>query len=143
MTIENRKARHEYDILETLEVGISLRGNEVKSIKNGRASIKEAYIKVQEGELILHQMHVTPWESANAFDVDELRSRKLLAHKKEIRKLGNQVSLNGYTLIPLRVYEVKGKIKLMLGLCKGRKVHDKRQAQKARDVQRDIARAYK
>lgn len=138
-TIENRKARYDYFIEETLECGIELRGNEVKSIRSGKASIKEAWVSVESGEMVIKQMHITPWETSNRYDVSEVRERKLLAHKAEIRKLSRAVQRDGYTLVPLKVYfSDNGKCKVLVGLCKGKKNYDKREAQKERDIKRSI-----
>lgn len=138
-TIENRKARYDYFIEETLECGIELRGNEVKSIRSGKASIKEAWVSVESGEMVIKQMHITPWETSNRYDVSEVRERKLLAHKAEIRKLSRAVKRDGYTLVPLKVYfSDNGKCKVLVGLCKGKKNYDKREAQKERDIKRSI-----
>ena len=138
-TIENRKAKYDYFIEETLECGIELSGNEVKSIRSGKASIKEAWVSVESGEMIIKQMHITPWETSNRYDVSEVRERKLLAHKAEIRKLSRAVQRDGYTLVPLKVYfSDNGKCKVLVGLCKGKKNYDKREAQKERDIKRSI-----
>lgn len=138
-TIENRKARHEYFVEDTLECGIELRGNEVKSIRSGKASIKEAWIDIQNGQMIIKQMHITPWETANNFDVDSKREIKLLAHKSEINKLFSRIKQDGYTLIPLKVYfNDKGKCKMLVGVCKGKKNYDKRASEKERDAAREM-----
>ena len=138
-TIENRKAKYDYFIEETLECGIELRGNEVKSIRSGKASIKEAWVSVESGEMVIKQMHITPWETSNRYDVSEVRERKLLAHKAEIRKLSRAVQRDGYTRVPLKVYfSDNGKCKVLVGLCKGKKNYDKREAQKERDIKRSI-----
>lgn len=138
-TIENRKAKYDYFIDETLECGIELRGNEVKSIRSGKASIKEAWVSVESGEMVIKQMRITPWETSNRYDVSEVRERKLLAHKAEIRKLSRAVQRDGYTLVPLKVYfSDNGKCKVLVGLCKGKKNYDKREAQKERDIKRSI-----
>lgn len=138
-TIENRKAKYDYFIEETLECGIELRGNEVKSIRSGKASIKEAWVSVESGEMVIKQMHITPWETSNRYDVSEVRERKMLAHKAEIRKLSRAVQRDGYTLVPLKVYfSDNGKCKVLVGLCKGKKNYDKREAQKERDIKRSI-----
>lgn len=138
-TIENRKAKYDYFIEETLECGIELRGNEVKSIRSGKASIKEAWVSIENGEMVIKQMHITPWETSNRYDVSEVRERKLLAHKAEIRKLSRAVQRDGYTLVPLKVYfSDNGKCKVLVGLCKGKKNYDKREAQKERDIKRSI-----
>lgn len=139
--IENRKARYDYFIEDTLECGIALKGNEVKSIRDGLASIKESWIAIENGELYIKQMYIKPWSSANVFDVDEKRARKLLAHKKEIRELEQKVSYKGYTLVPLEIYLSGRNIKVKVGLCRGKSNYDKRQTIKERDLDRQT-RAY-
>lgn len=143
--IENRKARYDYFVEDTLECGISLRGNEVKSLLDGQCSIKEAWCQIQNRELVIRGMHISKWNTANAFDVDEDRERKLLAHKKEIQKLSAQVMRDGITLIPVKVYfsNDTGKCKVLLGICKGKKNYDKRESLKSAQVKRDISRAIK
>jgi len=144
ITIENRSARHEYFIEDTLECGIELRGNEVKSIREGKASIKEAWVAVENGELFIKQMHITQWKTANQYDVDEKRDKKLLAHKNEINKLGIRVKQDGYTLIPLKIYfNNRGKCKVLIGVCKGKHLYDKRQSSKEKTAKREIERAIK
>lgn len=143
MNIENRKARHDYFIEEELECGISLRGNEVKSIREGSASIKEAWVQVQDGNLVIRGMRISKWGTANDFDVDEVRERQLLAHKGEIAKLSSRVKQDGVTLVPLRVYFKGDKCKVLVGVCKGKKLHDKRETLKERQVKRDIDRVLK
>lgn len=139
--IENRKARYDYFVEDTLVCGISLRGNEVKSIAAGQASLKEAWCTVQNGNLVLRGMHVTRWESSNLFDVDEDREKQLLAHKSEIRKLAESVKLDGVTLIPLKVFFAEnGKCKVEVGVCRGKKNYDKRETLKQRQIKRDIER---
>lgn len=139
--IENRKARHEYFVEETLECGIELRGNEVKSIRDGKVSIKEAWISIDDGQMMIKQMHITPWVTANAFDVDAKREVKLLAHRREINKFFNKVRLDGYTLVPLKIYfNDRGKCKVLVGLCKGKKNYDKRASEKQRDAMREMQR---
>lgn len=144
MVIENRKARYDYFVEDELEVGIALSGNEVKSIRDGQASIKEAWVRVQNGTLVLRGMHITKWSTANDFDVDEDRERILLAHRKEINRLADRVKLDGVTLIPLRVYFTKeGNCKVLLGVCKGKHNYDKRQSLRDKQVSRDIQRGLK
>lgn len=141
--IENRKARYDYFVEDTLVCGISLRGNEVKSIAAGQASLKEAWCTVQNGNLVLRGMHVTRWKSSNAFDVDEDREKQLLAHKSEIRKLAEAVKLDGITLIPLKVFFAdNGKCKVEIGVCRGKKNYDKRETIKKRDIERTIRKEY-
>lgn len=143
MAIENKKAYHDYFVDDTLECGIGLWGNEVKSIREGKCSIKEAWVRVQDGNLVLRGMHIAKWDTANVFDVDEVRERRLLAHKKEIRKLDALVAQKGVTLIPLKIYFKSGKAKLLLGVCRGKRNYDKRQTLKERQVKRDIDRELK
>ena len=144
VTIENRSAKHEYFIEETIECGIELRGNEVKSIRDGKASIKESWVSIEGGELIIKQMHITQWKTANQYDVDEKRNKKLLAHKSEIKKLGISVKQKGYTLIPLRIYfNASGRCKVLLGVCKGKHIYDKRQDNKDKTAKREMDRAVK
>lgn len=142
-TIENKKAYHDYFVDETIECGISLRGNEVKSIRAGKVSIKESWCRVQNNQLVIRGMHISQWDTANSYDVDEDRERVLLAHKKEIIKLSDLVQQDGVSLIPLKVYFVNGKCKVLLGVCKGKHNYDKRETLKNRQVKRDINRALK
>lgn len=141
VVIENRSAYHEYFIEDTLECGISLRGNEVKSIRAGKANIKEAWCQIQNEQLVLRGMFISKWDTANAFDVDERRERVLLAHKSEIRKLSHVVAEKGLTLIPLRLYFNDGKCKVLVGVCRGKKLYDKRNSLKEKQVSRDISRS--
>lgn len=143
VNIQNKKAYHDYEILDTIECGISLRGNEVKSIINGKASIKEAWCAIQNNQLVIRGMHITKWDTANIFDIDETRERTLLAHKSEIRKLLAQKQQDGVTLIPLSVIYKNGKIKINVGICKGKRLYDKRQDMKNKQMKRDIERSMK
>ena len=140
---QNREARHEYFVMEALETGIELVGTEVKSLRSGGANLKDAWADIDEGELILKGMHISPYEQGNIFNKDPRRPRKLLAHKAEIRRLGQQIKLQGYTLVPLSMYFKQGRVKVELGLCKGKKLYDKRASAAARDAKRDIDRALK
>lgn len=142
-TIENKKAYHDYFVDETIECGISLRGNEVKSIRAGKASIKESWCRVQNNQLVIRGMHISQWDTANSYDVDEDRERVLLAHRKEIIKLGDVVQQDGVSLIPLKVYFANGKCKVLLGVCRGKHNYDKRETLKNRQIKRDIDRALK
>jgi SsrA-binding protein len=145
-TIENRKARHDYEILETHEAGIELIGSEVKSIRAGKASIKEAFARVvKDREVWLFGMHIARYENTDPrLAPDERRNRRLLLHKREIRKLAEKMKLQGLTLIPLKVYfNARNKAKVRLGLAKGKKHHDKRHTLKERDVKREMDRAIK
>ncbi len=139
----NRKARHDFFIEETLEVGIALKGTEVKSLRQGKANIADAYAEIRDGEVFILNMHISPYEQGNIFNVDPLRTRKLLLHKSEIRKLQKELSLKGYTLIPLKVYLVRGKVKIQLALAMGKKLYDKRQSIAKRDSDRRIRQALK
>ena len=139
---QNRKAYHEYFVEETYECGISLCGTEVKSIRDGRINLKESFCMIRNGEIYAEGMHISPYEQGNVFNQDPLRPKKLLMHKSEIRKLAGQVSRQGFALIPLKVYLKDGRMKLELGLCKGKQLHDKRDAAAERDAQRDIERAF-
>ncbi len=139
----NRQARHEYFVIEALETGIELVGTEVKSLRAGTVNLKDSWVEVENGELVVHGMHISPYEKGNIFNRDPMRPRRLLAHKNEIRKLAQQVKLQGYTLVPLSLYFKHGRVKLELGLCKGKKLYDKRATDAARAAKRDIDRAMK
>ena len=139
--VANRRARHEYFVEETYECGMELKGTEVKSIRQGRANLKESYARVRGGEVFVDGMHISPYEQGNVFNTDPLRPKKLLLHKSEIRKLQGAVSRQGYTLIPLQLYLKDGRVKLALGVCRGKQLHDKRDAIAEHDAQRDIERA--
>ena len=136
----NRKARHEYFIEETYECGIELKGTEVKSIRQGKVNLTDGYASVDNSEVFLKQVHISPYEQGNRFNVDPLRTRKLLLHKYEIRKLIGATTIKGYSLIPLSVYLKNGKVKVELALAKGKKLHDKRQDLAKKDAQRTIER---
>lgn len=139
--IENRKARHDYFIEDTIECGMVLCGNEVKSIREGAASIKEAWVDLCERGLVVKQMHITPWKTSNIYDINKGREIRLLAHKSEIGKLKNKVSIKGYTLVPLKIYfNNKGLCKMLVGICKGKHDYDKRAVQKKRDAEREMRR---
>ena len=139
---QNRKAYHEYFVEETYECGLSLEGTEVKSIRAGKINLKESYCMIRNGEIFAEGMHISPYEQGNIFNHDPLRPKKLLMHKSEIRKLAGLVSRQGYALIPLKVYLKDGRMKLELGLCKGKQLHDKRDSAADRDAQREIQRAF-
>ena len=140
---ENRKAWHDYFVEETLEAGIALVGTEVKSIRNGRANLKDSYGDIKNGEVFIRNMHVSPYDFGNIFNVDPLRERKLLLHKSEIRRLIGFTSQDGYTLVPLSLYLKEGKVKVALGVCKGKKNYDKRDAMLEKAHKRDIEREFK
>lgn len=140
---ENRKARHEYFILESFEAGIELVGTEVKSIRLGAVNLKDSWCSIDNGELFIKGMHVSPYEKGNIFNRDPLRVRKLLMHKKEISRLYGTIKQDGLTLIPLSLYFKDSKVKVQLGLCKGKKLYDKRDDAAKRDAKREIDRRLK
>lgn len=138
----NRKAYHEYYIEETFEAGIVLIGTEVKSVKEGKLSIKESYIEIRSGEAFIEGMNVTPYGYASVFNVDPVRPRKLLLNKREINRLYEKVKQAGYTIVPLKVYiNDRGLVKMQIGLARGKKLYDKREASKQRDAKREMERA--
>ncbi len=139
----NRAARHEYFVLETYEAGIELYGTEIKSIRNGSVNLKESWADIQHGEVFINGMHISPYEMGNIFNRDPFRVRKLLLHRKEINKLAGRIKQEGLTLIPLSLYFKKQYVKVELGLCKGKKLYDKRESIAKRDAKRDIDRAMK
>ena len=139
----NKKARHDYFIEETYEAGISLAGTEVKSLRTGKCSIKEAFVKVEKGEVYIYGMHISPYEKGNLFNKDPLRVRKLLLHKYEIRKLLGQMTTKGYTIVPLTVYFSGSLVKLEIGLARGKKLYDKRQDIAKKDQRRATEREFK
>ena len=140
---ENRKARHDYFVLESYEAGIELTGTEVKSIREGGANLKDCFCEVENGEMLLYGMHISPYSHGNLFNRDPRRTRKLLLHKKEILKLYGQVKQDGLTLIPLSLYFKGSNVKVQLGLCKGKKIYDKRADAAVRDMKREAERALK
>lgn len=137
---QNRKARHDYFIEDSFEAGIELRGTEVKSIRLGKCNLKDCYATVENGELYVRGMHISPYEKGNVFNTDPMRPKRLLMHKSEIRKLDQQVMLKGLTLIPLSVYLKDGRMKVQLAVCKGKKNYDKRDDMQKRDAEREIER---
>ena len=139
----NREAYHEYFVEEELEAGIELCGTEVKSIRQGALNLKDAWCGVKNGEMLVNQMHISPYEQGNIFNRDPTRPRRLLLHKREIMRLYGKVKQEGYALIPLSVYFKGSRVKVNLGLCKGKKLYDKRQAAAEKDAQRQIQRAMK
>lgn len=139
----NKKAYHDYFIEEKYEAGLSLLGSEVKSIKKGKVSIKESFISDRKGEMFIYGMHVTPYSQAYDKDIDPTRTRRLLLHKKEINKLIGKKTQSGYTVVPLKIYERDGLVKLELALAKGKKQYDKRETIKAKDDKRKMDRALK
>lgn len=140
---ENRQARHEYFIIESYEAGIELFGTEVKSIRQGGVNLKDSWISIDDGEAFIRNMHIAPYEKGNIFNRDPYRVRRLLLHKKEILKLFGQVKQGGFTLIPISLYFKDSRVKVQVGLCKGKKLHDKRESIAKRDAQREIDRTMK
>ncbi|MBR0093342.1 MAG: SsrA-binding protein SmpB [Lachnospiraceae bacterium] len=143
LVANNKKAFHDYFIEERYEAGIELAGTEVKSLRMGKCSIKEAYVEIKKGEAYVVQMHIPPYEMGNIFNRDPVRKRKLLLHKAEIRKLDAASQEKGYTLVPLQVYFKKGRAKVEVGLAKGKKLYDKRQTIAKKDARREAEREYK
>lgn len=139
----NKKAYHDYFIEDTFEAGISLAGTEVKSLRMGKCSVKESFIRIDNGEVIIYGMHISPYEKGNIFNKDPLRTRKLLMHKAEITKLAGKVAERGYTLMPLQVYFKNGRAKMEIGLCRGKKLYDKRQDIAKKDMRREVERDFK
>ena len=139
----NREAYHEYFVEEEIEAGIELCGTEVKSVRQGTLNLKDAWCGVKNGEMILNQMHISPYEHGNIFNRDPRRPRRLLMHKREIMRLYGTVKQDGYSLIPLSVYLKGSRVKVIIGLCKGKKLYDKRQAAADKDAKRQIERAMK
>ena len=137
----NRKARHEYEILETFEAGMVLTGSEVKSLRDGRVNLKDSFARVDKGEVFLMNVHISPYTAANRFGHEPERTRKLLLHRDEIDKLAGKVNERGLTLIPLRIHFKKGRAKVVLGLGRGKKAYDKRESIKAREMRREADRA--
>ncbi len=140
---ENRKARHEYFVLEDFEAGIELTGTEVKSIRQGNVNLKDSWCSIENGELLIKQMHISPYEKGNIFNRDPLRVRRLLMHKKEIMRLFGKQKQDGLALVPLSMYFKDSRVKIQLGLCKGKKLYDKREDAAKRDAKRSIDRALK
>jgi SsrA-binding protein len=138
---QNRKARHDYFVEETFECGLALHGTEVKSLRAGRANLRDSYASVVANELFVHGMHISPYEQGNQFNTDPLREKKLLMHRSEIQRLGGLVQRQGYALIPLEILLKNGRMKLILGLCKGKKLYDKREDTAKRDANREMERA--
>lgn len=144
MIAENRKAYHDYFIVDEVEAGLVLTGTEVKSLRSGRANLKDAYAKIKDGEVYVHQLHISPYALAYYGNHDPLRARKLLLHKREIRKLYSKANEKGHTLVPLKLYfNPEGRVKMLLALAKGKHSYDKRDSIKQRDAQRDLDRARK
>ncbi|MDD4753437.1 MAG: SsrA-binding protein SmpB [Desulfitobacteriaceae bacterium] len=140
---DNRKARHEFFIVETYEAGMALQGTEVKSLRAGKANLQDAFARVENGEIYLYNMHISPYEQGNRFNHDPKRTRKLLMHKYEINKLFGKVREKGLTLVPLKVYFSRGRAKVELALAQGKKLYDKRDAQAEKDAKREMAKQFK
>lgn len=140
---QNRKARHDYEILETYEAGLVLKGTEIKSLRQGKMNLQDGFIQIRDGEAWLKNAHISPYEQGNIFNHDPLRHRKLLLHKKEIAKLAQEIKLNRYTIVPLKVYLVRGRAKMLIGLARGKNKVDKRHALKQEQMKREIDRAMK
>ncbi len=140
---ENRKARHDYFIEETHEAGIVLTGTEVKSLREGKVNLKDSYAAVENGELFLCNVHISPYEQGNRYNVDPVRKRKLLLHKREINRLFGKVKQQGLTLVPLKIYFKHGRAKVELALAKGKKTYDKREDLAKKDAKREVERAFR
>ncbi len=141
--IQNRKAKFDYEIIDTIETGIVLTGTEIKSLRAGKANLKDSYAIVRNGEVFLVNMHISEYDHGNIFNHNETRSRKLLLHKKEILKLNDKIRLEGFTLVPLKVYIKGNYAKVLLGVGKGKKLYDKRESMKERDMKREMNKAMK
>ena len=139
----NKKARHDYFLEETYEAGIALHGTEVKSLRMGKCSIKESCIRIENGEMMIYGMHVSPYEKGNIFNKDPMRQKKLLMHRAEIRKLQGKLAEQGYTLVPVQVYFKGGLVKVQIALAKGKKIYDKRQDIAKKDQRREAEREFK
>jgi len=139
----NKKAYHDYFIDEKYEAGIALHGTEVKSLRMGKCSIKEAFVTIHDGEVLINHMHISPYEKGNIFNKDPLRVRKLLLHKAEIRKLESRIKIKGYTIMPLKVYLKGSLVKVEIGLARGKKIYDKRQDIAKKDAKREAERDFK
>ncbi|MBC2024703.1 SsrA-binding protein SmpB [Listeria booriae] len=143
LVVQNKKARHDYAIEETFEAGIVLQGTEIKSVRNARVNLKDAYARVDRGEVFLHNMHISPYEQGNRYNHDPLRTRKLLLHKKQISKLIGETKEAGYSIVPLKMYIKDGYAKVLIGVAKGKKKYDKREDLKRKEAKRDVERAFK
>ena len=141
--IKNKKALYDYTIEDTYEAGIVLTGTEIKSIRQAKANLKDSYATIKNNEIYLINMHISHYDKGNIFNHDETRTRKLLLHKKEILKIKDKIEIKGYTLIPIKLYFSKNKAKILLGIGKGKKVYDKRETIKMRDINREISKTLK
>jgi SsrA-binding protein len=140
---KNRRARHDYHVVDSVEAGIVLRGTEVKSVRLGKVQLVDSFVKVEDEELFLYGVHISPYEHGNRYNVDPVRKRKLLVHKSEIHRLHRQVMEKGMALIPLSVYLKRGRVKLEIGVCRGKRTFDKRHTIRERDAERDMEREIK
>ncbi|MCD7950266.1 MAG: SsrA-binding protein SmpB [Erysipelotrichaceae bacterium] len=140
---QNKKAYHDYFILDTYEAGIELKGTEIKSVRKGSVNLKDSFIRIKNNEAFIENMHIAPYEQGNRFNHQPLRTRKLLLHKKEIRKLQKQIKEDGLTVVPTKLYFNSSKLKVEIALARGKKLHDKREDLKAKDAKRDIEKALK
>lgn len=143
MEIQNKKAYFNYYVEDEIEAGIVLQGTEIKSVRQSSVNIKDSYIRIKNDEALIINMYIAKYESGSVFNHDEYRERKLLLHKKEIRKLKEKTSVDGYTLVPLKVYLKDGHAKVLIGICKGKKTYDKRDAIKKKDIERETRRSIK
>ncbi len=143
LVANNKKARHDYFFEETFEAGVSLHGTEVKSLRMGKCSIKEAYVRIENGEVFIYGMHISPYEKGNIFNRDPLRVKKLLLHKVQIRKLSQAIREKGYTIVPVQVYFSGSRVKVEIALAKGKKLYDKREDIAKKDAKREMAREFK
>lgn len=143
LVANNKKAYHEFFVEERFEAGLALAGTEVKSLRMGKCSIKEAFIRIEKGEVFVYGMHISPYEKGNIFNKDPLRPKKLLLHKREIWKLAGQIKEKGYTIVPLQVYFKEGRAKIKIGLAKGKKLYDKRQDIAKKDQRREAEKDFK
>lgn len=143
MEINNRKVNFDYEIIDTYEAGIVLTGTEIKSIRLGKANLKDSYAIIKNDEIFLLNMHISSYEQGNRFNHEETRTRKLLLHKKEILKLKSKIEIEGFTIVPIKLYFIKGKAKILIGLAKGKKNYDKRESIKKKDIDRQVLRELK
>lgn len=143
LVANNKKARHDYFLEEIIECGVALHGTEVKSLRMGKCSVKESFVRIEKGEVIIYGMHISPYEKGNIFNRDPLRPKKLLLHKKEILKLEQQIKEKGYTLVPVEVYFKGSKVKVQIALAKGKKLYDKRADIAKKDMKREAERDFK
>ena len=139
----NKKARYDYELFDTFESGLELKGTEIKSIRHGKVQLKDSYISIRDGQAYIKEMHISPYEFGNRFNHEQTRDRRLLLHKNEILKLEQATKIKGYTIVPVRIYLSHGLAKLEIALAKGKNLHDKRQSEKEKDAKREIEKAMK